>query len=60
MRDRIGKEITTTFASKYTKQVSLAEALSLDTVRGYVRRATGEKYLILPSTGLSNPAEHPA
>lgn len=49
MRDRIAREIKTTFASRYTKEISLAEALRLDTVRAYVRRATGEKYLIRPN-----------
>lgn len=49
MRDRVAREIKTNFASHYTKQISLSDALRLDTVRGYVRRATGEKYLITPS-----------
>lgn len=51
MRERIANEIKTTFASHYTKEVSLTEALQIDTVRSYIRRATGEKYLITPSAG---------
>lgn len=49
MRDRIGRDIKTTFASHYTRKISLQEALQLDVVRRYVRRATGEKYLITPN-----------
>ena len=51
LRDRVAAEITTTFASGYTRKVSLVEALTLDAVRAYGRQATGEKYLIDPSRG---------
>ena len=47
--DRILAELTTTFASHYTRELSLAEALDLDTLRAYAKAATGEKYLIVPS-----------
>lgn len=49
MRQRVAAEITTTFASTYTKHVSLIEALSPDAVTGYAKQATGEKYLIIPN-----------
>jgi NADPH2:quinone reductase len=45
---RVADEIKTTFASHYTKEISLADALSLEHIAGYGRRATGEKYLISP------------
>ncbi len=48
MRQKVAAEIKTTFASHYAKQVSLAEALSLETVTNYAKRATGEKVLIKP------------
>jgi NADPH:quinone reductase-like Zn-dependent oxidoreductase len=48
MRKRIAEEITTTFASHYTHEVSLAEALTLQSIAGYSKQATGEKYLITP------------
>ncbi|WP_426440614.1 zinc-binding dehydrogenase [Bradyrhizobium genosp. P] len=48
LRQRVGAEITTTFASKYTKVVSLPEALSLSNMTVYARNATGEKFLIAP------------
>jgi NADPH:quinone reductase-like Zn-dependent oxidoreductase len=48
LRDRVAREIKTTFASHYTAEISLAEALELDTLRAYARQATGEKYLINP------------
>lgn len=48
LRERVASEITTTFASHYTREVSLAEALSLEAIGTYGRQATGEKYLINP------------
>jgi NADPH2:quinone reductase len=48
----VADEIKTTFASHYTREVSLAEALHLDAIRGYGRQSTGEKYLIRPNEGL--------
>ncbi|WP_419808266.1 zinc-binding dehydrogenase [Sphingomonas sp.] len=49
LRQRVADELTTTFASRYTKTISLAEALDSDTVRAYQRKATGEKFLIDPT-----------
>jgi NADPH:quinone reductase-like Zn-dependent oxidoreductase len=48
MRQRVADEITTTFASHYTHEVSLAEVLQLQSMAGYSKQATGEKYLIKP------------
>jgi NADPH:quinone reductase len=49
LRRRVAAELTTTFASTYTDQVSLAGALQLEAIKGYARQATGSKYLIIPS-----------
>ena len=49
MYKRVIDELTTTFASHYTKRISLAEALNLDTLKAYDAKATGEKYLITPN-----------
>jgi NADPH:quinone reductase-like Zn-dependent oxidoreductase len=49
MRQRVGAELKTTFASHYANVISLSDALKLDVIAGYSRRATGEKYLIDPS-----------
>jgi NADPH:quinone reductase len=49
LRARVANEITTTFASSYTQEVSLVGALSLDAIAVYGKQATGEKYLINPS-----------
>ena len=49
LRQRVADEVTTTFASQYTRTVSLAEALQLDHIAVYNKRATGEKYLINPN-----------
>jgi NADPH:quinone reductase-like Zn-dependent oxidoreductase len=49
LRQRVVAELKTTFASHYTKVVSLQEALQLSHIAVYGRRATGEKYLINPN-----------
>ena len=49
LRERVASEVKTTFASRYTKQVSLAEALQLEAIAEYGKQATGEKYLIVPN-----------
>lgn len=48
LRQRVADELTTTFASSYTKQVSLTGALDPAEIAVYARQATGEKYLITP------------
>ena len=50
MRQRVAEEITTTFASSYTHEVSLAEVLHLQSIATYGKQATGEKYLIKPQS----------
>jgi NADPH:quinone reductase len=52
LRERVAAEIKTTFASTYSKEVSLAEALKMDEIAVYSKQATGEKYLINPNKGL--------
>jgi NADPH:quinone reductase len=49
LRARVVAELNTTFASKYTREVSLAQALTLKEIEIYGKRATGEKVLINPS-----------
>ena len=51
LRERVAAEVKTTFASTYTKEVSLAGALRLDEIAVYSRQATGAKYLINPNMG---------
>ncbi|MCR5874399.1 hypothetical protein LRS10_09610 [Phenylobacterium sp. J426] len=53
LRQRVASELKTTFASHYTAEIGLAEALDIETLRAYARRATGEKYLINPQKGLA-------
>jgi NADPH2:quinone reductase len=48
LRAKVASEIRTTFASHYTREVSLAQALSLEAIASYSRQATGEKFLIKP------------
>jgi len=52
LRQRVANEIKTTFASTYTAEVSLAEALTIDAIKTYGKQATGEKYLINPNKGV--------
>jgi NADPH:quinone reductase-like Zn-dependent oxidoreductase len=49
LRARVAAEITTTFASHYTKTISLQEALRLEEIAVYGKQATGQKYLINPN-----------
>ena len=51
LRERVVAEIKTTFASTYTKEISLAEALSLEEIAVYSKMSTGAKYLINPQKG---------
>jgi hypothetical protein len=51
LRERVAAEITTTFASGYTNEVTLPEALRLDHIAVYSRQATGAKYLVTPNRG---------
>ena len=51
LKQRVAAELKTTFASHYSRHVSMAEALQLDTIAVYGKRATGEKFLIDPSRG---------
>ena len=53
LQARVGAELKTTFASHYTNEVSLAEALTMDALSVYGKMTTGEKFLINPSKGLS-------
>jgi NADPH:quinone reductase len=53
LRQRVAAEIKTTFASTYTKEVSLAGALDLKEIAVYGKMGTGAKYLINPSKDLA-------
>jgi len=48
MRERVAKEIKTTFASHYTQEISFEEMLQPETIKAYAKQATGEKYLVTP------------
>ncbi len=49
LRERVGREFRTTFASHYTDTISLRDALQPEMVRAYEQKRTGSKYLIDPS-----------
>jgi NADPH:quinone reductase-like Zn-dependent oxidoreductase len=51
LRQRVASELKTTFASHYTKVVSLQETLDLANIDIYNKRSTGEKFLINPNKG---------
>lgn len=48
LRTRVISGLKTTFASHYSKEISLLEALEAPVIAAYARQATGEKYLIRP------------
>ena len=49
LRQRVANELRTTFASHYSDEISLTEALDKDIVAAYSQQATGRKFLINPS-----------
>jgi len=49
LRARVADDLTTTFASNYTREVTLAGMLQPDAFNEYVKRATGEKFLVTPN-----------
>ncbi len=51
LRQRVASELKTTFASHYTKVVSLPEVLDPANIAVYNKRTTGEKFLINPNKG---------
>jgi NADPH2:quinone reductase len=52
LKARVVAELKTTFASHYTREVSLLEALQLDAIGVYGKQATGEKFLLNPNKGV--------
>jgi NADPH:quinone reductase len=48
LRKRVADELTTTFASHYSDQISLNELLDVETLQRCARQATGEKFLLRP------------
>jgi NADPH:quinone reductase len=48
MRKRVVDELTTTFKSHYSHEITLQEALDPAVITGYNAKRTGEKYLIRP------------
>ncbi|QSI33864.1 NADH oxidase [Variovorax sp. RKNM96] len=53
LKARVVAELKTTFASKYTREISLFEALQLDAIGVYGKQATGEKFLLNPNKGVA-------
>jgi NADPH:quinone reductase len=49
LRQRVANELHTTFASHYSDEISLEDALDKDIVAAYSQQATGRKFLINPS-----------
>ena len=52
LRERVVSELETTFASSYSKEISLAEALQPAEIAVYGQRATSTKYLLNPAKGI--------
>lgn len=50
LRARVAAELTTTFASTYTQEVSLAGLLRPEAFTSYLKKATGEKFLVTPQS----------
>ena len=52
LRQRVLAGLKTTFASHYSGEISLPEALQVEAIAGYGQRATGAKVLINPGKGM--------
>ena len=55
LKERVAREVKTTFANQYLKEISLVQALQPEVISAYARHATGEKYLINPN--MNAPAQ---
>jgi hypothetical protein len=49
MRARVAAGLTTTFATRFTDRLTLAEALDPAAIGSYGRPTTGKKFLITPN-----------
>ena len=49
LRERVARELKTTFASHYARTISLAEMLQPEVVAVYGQRSTGTKFLLNPN-----------
>ena len=52
LRARVVAELKTTFASHYTDEISLSQALQPEIVARYYAKTTGEKFLVCPQMDL--------
>ncbi|WPB55047.1 zinc-binding dehydrogenase [Xylophilus sp. GOD-11R] len=52
LKQRVADELSTTFASDYAREISLAEMLQPDVIAAYASRSTGQKFLIDPAKDL--------
>ena len=48
LRQRIADELKTIFASGYTEELSLREAIDPESIAKYLPKKTGEKYIVNP------------
>lgn len=51
LRQRVADELTSTFTSHYTQEITMQQALTLEAIEGYSKMATGEKTLIRIAAG---------
>lgn len=54
LRERVASEITTTFSSSYTKEVSFDDLLDPGVVRTFMNHKTGGKYLLRQQKGATS------
>ena len=48
LKERVGRELTTTFATQYAKELTLQQLLDPEEVKTYAQRTTGGKVLVRP------------
>ena len=60
LRERVARELKTTFASHYARTISLAEMLQPEVVAVYGQRSTGSKFLLNPNATSSAASTAPS
>lgn len=53
-KQRVASEITSTFVSNYTAEVSLEQAVTLQALQVYAKQETGKKYLLNPQSNITS------
>jgi len=54
LRQRVAREIKTTFATSYDREISLLDVLDSELIKRYARFVTGAKFVVNPNKGVTS------